>query len=85
MSPKPIRDYVGEALARSLNGKAARFDTNGSGDGPKWPRNRGFNGGGFQPEFREAPIRNARASSRSSPHHCRAKRNGKWALLLRRN
>jgi hypothetical protein len=32
MSPEPIRDYVGEALARSANGKAATFDTN-NGDG----------------------------------------------------
>jgi hypothetical protein len=53
MSPEPIRDYVGEALARSLNGAAARFDTNG--DGPKGARNQvGFNGGGFQSEFSEA-------------------------------
>jgi AAA domain len=69
MSPKPIRDYVGEALARSLNGKAARFDTNGGGDGPKWPRNRGFNGGGFQPEFREAPHqkRESQQQEQSTP------------------
>jgi hypothetical protein len=28
MSPEPIRDYVGEALARSANGNAATFETN---------------------------------------------------------
>ena len=57
MSPEPIQDYVGEALARSLNGKAARFDTNCGGDGPKWPRKQaGFNGGGFQAESTEAPA-----------------------------
>jgi hypothetical protein len=54
MSPEPIRDYVGEALARSANGKAARFDTNS--DDAMSPRDKaGSDGGGFQSKFREAP------------------------------
>ena len=78
MCPEPIRDYVGEALARSLNGKAARFDTNGGGDGPKWPRNRGFNGGGFQPEFREAPHqeRESQQQEQSTP----LRREAQWKV-----
>ena len=57
MSPEPIRDYVGEALARSANGKAATFDTNSGGDDATSPRNQaGFNGGGFQAKSMEAPA-----------------------------
>jgi AAA domain-containing protein len=32
MSPEPIRDYVGEALAQSANGKAATLGTDSAGD-----------------------------------------------------
>jgi AAA domain len=39
---EPIRDYVGEALARSANGRAATFDTN--------------SGGNFQAKPMEAPA-----------------------------
>ena len=41
MSPEPIRDYVGEVLARhkSTNGKAATFDTNSGGDDAMSARN----------------------------------------------
>jgi AAA domain len=56
MPLEPIRDYVGEALARSANGKAATFDTNCGGDDAMSPRNRaGFKGGGFQSKSTEEP------------------------------
>jgi hypothetical protein len=56
MCPEPIRDYVGEALARSLNGKAASFGTDSGGNDAMSPANRvGFNGGGFQSKATEAP------------------------------
>jgi hypothetical protein len=55
MSPEPIRDYVGEALARLANGKAATFDTNSGGDDAMSPRNQArLNGGGFQSKFGDA-------------------------------
>jgi AAA domain len=49
MCPEPIRDYVGEALARSLNGKAGSFGTDSSGNDATSSANRvGFDGGDFQ-------------------------------------
>jgi hypothetical protein len=55
MCPEPIRDYVGEALARSLNGKAASVGTDSGGNDAMSPANRvGFNGGGFAPKQPES-------------------------------
>jgi hypothetical protein len=86
MCPEPIRDYVGEALARSLNGKAASVGTDSGGNDAMSPANRvGFNGGGFSPKLRRPPN-NARAeANRSSPHRRPLSRNGDGALLRRSN
>ena len=40
MSPEPIRDYVGEALAQSANGKAAGFDVDNGNDDAMSSRNK---------------------------------------------
>ena len=64
MSPEPIRDYVGEALARSANGKAATFDTNsGGGDATSPPNQGGFNGGGFQAKSMGGPRSGTREAT----------------------
>jgi hypothetical protein len=84
MSPEPIRDYVGEALAQFANGKAT-FDTNSGVDDAMSPRNQaGFNGGGFQSKFGAAAMRNAVANSGSSSRRP-VNRDGKWAPLQRSN
>ncbi len=55
MSPEPIRDYVGEALARSANGKAAAFDNDSGGDETISVANRAdFKARGFQSKATEA-------------------------------
>jgi hypothetical protein len=56
MSPEPIRDYIGEALARSANGKAAAFDTNNTDhDAMSSANGTGFKDGHFQSKAREGP------------------------------
>jgi hypothetical protein len=79
MSPDPIRDYVGEALARSLNGKAARFDTNSGGDAPTSPANRaGFNSGGDQSKATEA--KNQERESQQQEQSTPLPREAQWKV-----
>jgi hypothetical protein len=65
---EPIRDYVGEALARSLNGTAGRSDTSSGGDDAMSPANRaGYNGGGFQSKATEAPKQKRESHQQEPP------------------
>jgi hypothetical protein len=71
MSPEPIRDYVGEALARSANGKAAAFNTNRAGDDAMSAANgTGVKEGGFKSKAREVPNqqRDSQRQEQPSPH-----------------
>lgn len=55
MSPEANRDYVGEALARSANGKVAAFDIDSGGDEAISTANRAdFKARGFQSKATEA-------------------------------
>ena len=79
MSPEPIRDYVGEALARSANGKAAAFDNDSGGDETISVANRAdFKARGFQSKATEA-------REGAAPHRRDLRRNGNWVRLPRSN
>lgn len=67
MSPEPIRDYVGEALRGSANGKTSAFNINGGDAATSATNKTDFKAGGFQCKAAEPPSQERKGYQREQP------------------